>query len=587
MCGIAGILQKDGRKPARKTLDAMRRALGHRGPDGGGVHVSGNIGLVHTRLSIIDVEGGDQPLFSPAGGALVGNGEIYNYVELFAAQDGKVAHRTRSDFEPALSMLDATGPEAAADLRGMYAFAMQTASGGLIAARDPFGIKPLYVYEDDTTLAFASEPKALFAAGLNAPELDPVRRTELLNLNYVAGAATPFRGIRRFAPGEAVAFDVAGAESGRGHVPSVPPADGPPPRDEEEALARFDAAFEDSVRVHQRSDVPYGMFLSGGIDSAALLTMMARLNETPVATFTCGFSGTGVHDEREAARAVARSLGAEHTEVEFSEDDFWTLLPAIADALDDPTVDYATLPTFKLGAEARKSVKVVLSGEGGDEIFAGYGRYRYLMKPWWRGGKRPRTKGLFEGLGVLLDEDRAWAAPLDAIRREAQGDTPDKLQAAQLTDIRGWLPADLLLKLDRCLMAHGVEGRTPFLDPVVAAFGFHLPPEFKVRDNRGKWLVRQWLAKHCPAADAFGRKKGFTVPVGEWIARRGAAIGDLVARQAAVAEIAAPDAVRALFRDAGGKRGRAAWALLFYAVWHKRHIEGAALSGDASEFLSA
>ncbi len=317
------------------------------------------------------------------------------------------------------------------------------------------------------------------------------------------------------------------------------------------------------------------MFLSGGIDSSAVLAMMARLNERPVKAFTIGFSRAGAADERGAARAVAEALGAEHVEIEFREADFWCLLPEIAGAMDDPTADYAILPTYKLAAAAREAgLKVILSGEGGDELFAGYGRYRSVMRPWWVGGRMLRGRGNLDKLGVLRGDLAGWRDGVAAAELAAAQPDRTRLQVAQATDCADWLPNDLLTKLDRCLMAHGVEGRTPFLDPVLADFAFRLPDDLKVRKGLGKWLLRRWLAEHVPAAQPFARKRGFTVPVGDWIARRGAQLGPLVAAQAGVREICLPGAVEALFRDPAHRHaGFAAWTLLFYALWHRCHIE--------------
>lgn len=587
MCGIAGIVMKDGRAPDPAVLDAMDRALAHRGPDGVKILVRGAVGLVHRRLSIIDVAGGDQPLTGPRGGALVGNGEIYNYVELRRGLGNRYPFRTQSDFEPTLGPLEDDGLDAVSALRGMYCFALHRPwRDDLLLARDPFGIKPLYRVETERFAAFASEPRAFFAAGLAAPALVADRRDEFVQLQYTTGADTIFKGVRRLAPGEALRL-VGGAVAERRVTPAIPAPPADPPRNLDDALAAFDSAFADAVAVHQRSDVPYGMFLSGGVDSSAVLAMMARLNERPVLAFTCGFDDAGVADERPHARAVAAACRAEHVEIGFDRGDFWRLLPAIVEAFDEPVADYAVLPTFKLAAEAQKSVKVILSGEGGDELFAGYGRYRYLMKPWWLGGRPPRSKGIFDGLGVLRSEKRDWAAPLEAIRAAQRGDGRSPLQVAQATDIAGWLPADLLLKLDRCLMAHGVEGRTPFLDRVVAALAFHLPDALKIHADRGKWLLRQWLQRHCPASDALGRKKGFTVPVGAWIAAEGQRLAPLVARQPSVAEIARPEGVQRLFKDGAARHPRAAWMLLFYALWHRRHVEGRALPDDVFAALAA
>lgn len=598
MCGIAGIFRKDGQPADMAALRAMAQALAHRGPDGDGFFVDGPAGLAHTRLAIIDVEGGDQPLFGNGAdgpAVLIGNGEIYNYIELLAAEPAGASHRTGSDFEAVFAAGTPGQSGGTETLRGMYALAyLPSGARRLWLARDAFGIKPLYWIETDELVAFASEPRAFFAAGLIEPLLSAPGRDTLLHLNYIPGADTAFQGVRRVLPGVTAEIGPAGNRLAD-HKPPFRAQPAAPPATLDEAVASFDRIFEESVRIHQRSDVPYGMFLSGGIDSGAVLTMMARLNDDPVTAFTCGFSGTGVADERPAAAALARAVGANHVEVDFSEDDFWSLLPAIAHAFDDPTIDYAVLPTYKLAATARRHVKVVLSGEGGDEIFAGYGRYRKLLRPRLLGGREPGNDSVFNGLGVLRSAETGWAAGIDRLRHEQRARWRDPLQAAQATDIVGWLPADLLLKLDRCLMAHGVEGRTPFLDPEVAHFGFHLPRRFKVHRNRGKRVVREWLARNAPAdyvaaVDPFARKKGFTVPVGEWIARRGGAIGEAIARQDSIAEIADPAAVRALFgglgRDPSGKAGRAAWALLFFALWHRCHIEGVGPGGDAVEFLA-
>jgi asparagine synthase (glutamine-hydrolysing) len=588
MCGIAGIVMKDGSAPDPAVLAAFDRALAHRGPDGVKTLVRGAVGLVHRRLSIIDVAGGDQPLHGPRGGALVGNGEIYNFVELRRGLGNRYPFRTQSDFEPTLGPLEDEGLGAIAALRGMYTIALHRPwRDDVLLARDPFGIKPLYRLETERFAAFASEPRAFFAAGLARPDLVADRRDEFVQLQYTTGADTIFKGVRRLAPGESLRL-VGGAVAERRGQAAIPerPTEGVPDA-LEPALGAFDRAFADSVMVHQRSDVPYGMFLSGGVDSAAVLTMMARLNERPVLAFTCGFDDASVADERAEARAVARALGAEHVEIGFGREDFWRLLPAIVEAFDEPVADYAVLPTFKLAAAARSRVKVILSGEGGDELFAGYGRYRYLMKLGWLGGRPPRSKGIFDGLGVLRSEKRDWSAPLEAIRAAERRDGRSPLQVAQATDISGWLPADLLLKLDRCLMAHGVEGRTPFLDPVVAALAFHLPDRLKIAEGRGKWLLRQWLQRHCPAADALGRKKGFTVPVGAWIAAEGKRLAPLIARQPAIAEIARPAAVERLVKDGAARHPRAAWMLLFYALWHRRHVEGRALPDDVFAALAA
>ena len=582
MCGIAGLMTTDGRAPENATLDRLARALLHRGPDGEGRHVAGDVGLVQRRLAIIDLATGDQPIYGPDGTALVANAEIYNYVELKAARPS-VAWRTASDCEPPLALYKEHGADFARHLRGMYAIAIHdVAAGRLVLARDPFGIKPLYYAETPAGFAFASEPQALVVAGLVAPAIEPQRRAELLQLQYTTGRRTIFAGIQRVLPGETVIVS-AGRVVERRRLAALP-AGAPEDTAEDAALARLDSALEDSVRVHQRSDVPYGMFLSGGVDSSAVLALMARLNDRPVRAFTIGFPGTEARDERARAREVAKALGAEHVEVSFEERDFWQLLPRVAAALDDPCADYATLPTYKLAEAARASVKVVLSGEGGDELFAGYGRYRSAMRPWWQGGRAMRTRGILDGLGILREEAAGWRDGIVAAEATAAEDRT-RLQAAQAADAADWLPNDLLTKLDRCLMAHGLEGRTPFLDPAVAAAAFRLPDRMKVREGRGKWLLRRWLDPKVPAAGAFTAKRGFTVPVGEWIARQGARLGPLVAADPGVAALCRPEAVRAVFLARGKRAAFAAWTLLFYALWHRRHMMAADVSGDVFEVL--
>jgi asparagine synthase (glutamine-hydrolysing) len=578
---------RNGRAPEAHILEAFGRALAHRGPDGRGSYVRGGVGFAHTRLSIIDLEGGDQPLAGPLGGALIGNGEIYNYVELRRAQAATVKHRTQADFEPALILLEKDGLGALGNLRGMYGLAVHRPwRDDVLLARDPFGIKPLYRVETPAMFAFASEPRAFFAAGIVPPRIDPLRRDEFLELQFSHTADTIFSSIRRVMPGESLRI-VGGTVVETQKIDVLSEACDRGAADLETVIAEFDRVFADAVLLHQRSDVPYGMFLSGGIDSAAVLAMMARLNERPVLAFTCGFSGGRVPDERAAARAVAQACGAEQVMVEFGEQDFHATLPQIAAAFDEPVADYAILPTYKLGAEARKSVKTVLSGEGGDELFAGYGRYRYLLKPWWQLGRPPRISGIFDRLGVLRRRGRDWAAASEALRQSERRPERSHLQAAQAADIRGWLPHDLLLKLDRALMAHGIEGRTPFLDREMARFAFALPDRLKVARDRGKWVLRQWLARHCPAADTWGRKRGFTVPVGEWISADGARLGALVARHESIREIARPEAVTALFRHGARKHPRAAFVLLFYALWHRHHIERSDNRGSIADVLAA
>jgi asparagine synthase (glutamine-hydrolysing) len=580
MCGIAGIVAPNGQRPDPALLDRLADALGHRGPDGRGKYLKDNVGLVQTRLAIIDLEGGRQPILDDAGRAIVANGEIYNYIELKAALP-EVRFATGSDCEPPLHLYAREGLAFTRRLRGMYAIAIHDpAKKCVVLARDPFGIKPLYVAEGPWGLAFASEAQALVAAGLVAAKVDSRAVTELLQLQFTCGTDTIFEGIRRVRPGETLMVEDGRVTDSR-PLPTLL-AEGREDGDCAALLDRLDQVLMESVDVHQRADVPYGMFLSGGIDSSALLAMMARLNPRPVLAYTAGFPGTGVHDEREHARALAKAVGAEHVEVEFGEADFWSLLPQVAAAMDDPAADYATLPTFKLASRARQDVKVILAGEGGDELFGGYGRYRGAMRA-WPFTKAMRRSGTFDDLGVLRDT-KNWRTRFAEAEREARQGGRTRLQAAQATDCADWLPNDLLIKADRCLMSNAVEGRVPFLDPEVARFAFRLPDKWKVRKNTGKWLLRLWLDKALPAARPFDKKRGFTVPVGEWIAAR-PELAELVSRQPCIEAVAKPAEVANLFRHCDKKTGFACWSLLFYALWHRRHVDGVRPEGDVFECL--
>ncbi|MBF0248666.1 MAG: asparagine synthase (glutamine-hydrolyzing), partial [Alphaproteobacteria bacterium] len=408
MCGVAGLVGAHD----DALLDRFKAALAHRGPDGAGVYRNGACALAHTRLAIVDLAGGDQPFVTRRadGGevALVANGEIYNNPELRAEMPG-VDFACASDCEPPLHLYLRHGLDFSRHLRGMYAIAIWDAGAGrLVLARDPFGIKPLYYAETAKGFAFASEPRALIDAGLVDARLDPAKRDEFLQLQFTTGADLPLAGIRRVLPGETVAVE-NGRIVERRRIDALP--DGKPRAvSKAHALSELDRVLNDTVGVHQRADVPYAMFLSWGIDSSVLLAMMSRLNPDPVTAFTAGFAGP-VHDEREHARELARAERAPHVEVEFGAEDLWTMLPAIARHMDDPVADYATLPTWKLAQTARaEGFKVVLAGEGGDELFAGYGRYRAAKRLLFP--KELYRKGILDGLHVLAHDDpaRVWRA---------------------------------------------------------------------------------------------------------------------------------------------------------------------------------
>jgi len=584
MCGIAGIMATEESDLDFAKLETMQSELKHRGPDGEAIWLKDKIGLVHTRLSVIDVENGAQPLFGPSGTVLVANGEIYNYVEL-RNEMLETEFKTNSDCEPAVHYYCKYGLDFCDWLRGMYAIAIfDPGERRLVLSRDPFGIKPLYYVQSEQGFVFASEAQALLAAGFGNKKLNERTISELLQLQFTTGASAPYLGIERVLPGETIAV-VEGKIVERRRRRALP-SGGPRKLSEADALVGLEQALMDSVDVHQRSDVPYAMFLSGGVDSSVILSCMARLNDFPVTAYTIGFPGAKVADEREKAGIIAKTLGAKHIEVTFDEDDFWKLLPRVTAAMDEPAADYAILPTWKLAQTAAINHKVILSGEGGDEIFGGYGRYRSLMRPLWLAGRGPWRRGILDGLGVLRPESPGWRDGIVSNETTEGLIGRTALQVAQAVDCLDWLPNDLLTKLDRCLMAHGVEGRTPFLDPAVVNFAYCLPDNMKVRGRHGKWILRKWLDAAVPSAGAFSRKKGFTVPVGEWVAAQGKRIGQLVARQAGIVERCEPSVVEALFAASGKRERFAAWTLLFFALWHQQHVLQMPEGGDAFETLT-
>jgi asparagine synthase (glutamine-hydrolysing) len=609
VCGIAGVLgPPDDRSGAIAAREAqaveMIERLAHRGPNGIRVEAVKGSALAHARLSIIDLEGGWQPLHA-AGSTVIGNGEIYNYVELIEEFGLRDRLKTGSDFEPLLHLYALEGEAAFARLRGMYAFCLIGGDGRTWLVRDPFGIKPLYVRQEAEGVAFASERRAL---GLG--EIGRQKAVEVLTLGYgvddgglsalpkiargsvlewAGGQLEPRGSLRALPPPPAhprgsgdpglSRSPIARPNSGKGGAAAQTwiPASAGMSGSEGGWIAKLDAVLEDSVRVHQRSDVPYGLFLSGGIDSTAIATLMSRLNERPVTAFTSGFDIPEAADERGQAERVAKALNLDWRETTFTAEDFWRIAPEVAWALDDPTTDYACLPTYKLAEAAKGTLTVVLSGEGGDELFAGYGRYRRALRPKWLGGRpaEPQVDAPFlkDGGAAALARWRDAASP-------PPGLTP--LQQAQWADIATWLPNDLLLKLDRMLMAHGLEGRTPFLDREVAAFAWSLPDRLKVRGRYGKWILRKWLERACPAAEPWARKQGFTVPVARWIAPRAADLGPRIAAVQGVAEVCDVDSVRAVFADPA--HGKHWWPLLFYALWWTIHVEGAS-PAEAAERL--
>lgn len=587
MCGIGGYFLRPGAKAPEGILDRLQSALAHRGPDGTGRFVNDRAGLVHTRLSIVDLEGGAQPFVSDKTGqetgqqtVLIANGEIYNHValrnELAAEPDHPFSYRSQSDCETILALWTRHGNAGLTRLRGMYAAALYDVSADTATlVRDPFGIKPLYIAETDFGIAFASELGALRSGLRDQGNADATYGGTIVDRQFAPDSLPAFPGIRRLAPGEILTIQHGRITDSHYDSP-LDLAAGQSPAD------AFEAELSDAVETHLMADVPVGLFFSGGVDSSAILASLANHRAQTGAreallTYTVRFDQLG-DDETTAARGLAENAGADFIDVTYGKTDFRNDVGMAALACDDAAADYAILPTLALARRASSDVKVVLSGEGGDEFFAGYGRYRAGLRAF--APKFPTRPGPAVRAGILR-QDVASALKrqyeLAAVRMPGMAtrlfDRGAALAQLQRHDIEDWLPNDLLIKLDRCLMRYGVEGRTPFVDRKMSAYGFHLPHHQKIGAGGGKQLIKSWLETAMPAAKPFARKRGFTVPVGHWIAEDADQLAQLAAKQPGLAAVIRPDTVRDVFAAAGGRGGLLAWRMLFYAVWHQIHCQ--------------
>jgi asparagine synthase (glutamine-hydrolysing) len=587
MCGIAGILARHGR-PDEGALRRMGAALAHRGPDDVGVYLAGPVGLVQTRLSIIDLERGHQPMVD-GGLALAANGEIYNFVERRRELEERGRRfSTASDSETILHAYALDGVGAVTSLHGMFAFALYDgARGALLLARDRLGIKPLYYARLPDRVLFASEVKALLAIWPGERDLDPGALVQYLQNRFHTGDASLVRGIQRLPAGSVLRVD--SDLSVREHRYWSPLSVRARDLDFDQAAEEFEPLFRQVMLEHLRADVPYGLFLSGGVDSAVVLAMVSELTGRPVRTFSIGYRDAALGDELPDAAAIARRFDAQHTEIALDRDRVFRRLPHTVWATDDLLQDYAALPTSFLAEHAARELKVVLTGEGGDEAFAGYGRYRRtplqrllknLVTP---GSGGYRTRGQWRDRWVRQvfgPELRAASAARRAPFIAAWGATPrgwSHVTRCQYTDLVTWLPDDLLVKLDRVLMGWGLEGRVPFLDHRVVEFGLSLPDALKIGPRQGKLFLKRWAERRLPPEHLWRRKRGFYVPVRQWF--RGDFLDELGARlpeHPMIRRWFVPEGVAALVQEQqrGGNASRAIWGLLQLAIWHRIFIEG-------------
>jgi asparagine synthase (glutamine-hydrolysing) len=587
MCGIGGVLMKhDCADPG--LLERMAATLAHRGPDDLGMHVAGPLGMVQTRLSIIDLEHGHQPLVDGAL-ALTANGEIYNFVELRRSLEARGRRfATASDSETILHTYALDGCDGLRSLNGMFAFALFDANAReLVLARDRLGVKPLYYAHLDDRLLFASELKALLAVWPREREIDPGALLQSLQNRFNTGETSLVRGIRRLPPGTALVVD---AELKVREHRYWSPLDVRPRRlDFDEAVEEFEPLFRRVMLEHLRADVPHGLFLSSGVDSGILLAMVSELTGRPVHTFSVGYRDPAIGDELADAATIARRFEADHVEIRLDRDEVFRRLPHTVWSTDDLLHDYACLPTSFLAERAARALKVVLTGEGGDEVFAGYGRYRRTLPQRWlknmvapgSGGYRTRGEWRSDWVRDVLGPelraaDAARRAPVIAAWRATPADWTD-VTRCQLADLVTWLPDELLVKTDRVLMSFGLEGRVPFLDHRVVEFGLSLPDSLKVGGRQGKLFLKRWGERRLPPTHLWRRKRGFYVPMRGWL--HGAFLDRLAVHlpgHPAIRRWFRADAVARLLREqqSGGNMTHAIWGLVQLAIWHRIFIDG-------------
>lgn len=565
MCGIVGWVDHRAGTD-RATLAAMCGAIAHRGPDGQGTFFataqndSVEIALGHVRLAIIDLATGDQPMRSEDGRVtLVFNGEIYNYLGLRDELQGLgFTFRTSSDTEVLLQAYRAWGPDCVRRFRGMFAFALwDGAEERLVLARDPFGKKPLYLWNEGPRLVFGSEAKAILAHPRFQPRLDCQSVADYLLYRYVPGPNTLFKGVVKLDPGCFAVWQEGRFSIHRYYVPPDGVYQPPPAGDDKASVDAFAAMLDECVRLRMAADVPFGAFLSGGIDSSAIVALMSKHSNMPINTFSIGFKEAD-YSELGFARSVARQFRTNHTEIQVSADDIMTLLPKMIAFRDAPVAETADVPIYMLSAEAARTVKMVLTGEGADEILGGYPKHRFepyvqtyqaimpdILHRWLvdplaeslpYGYSRVRTLARSFGVRDAKDRMPRWFGALTRAERDraladrsivqrriderpfqvVDGQTP--LRRILYFDQTSWLPDNLLERGDRMTMAGSIEARMPFMDHELAALVNRMPDSVRIRGGEQKWILREMMRGHLPAEILDRPKNGFRVPVNLWFA---------------------------------------------------------------------
>lgn len=644
MCGVVGVVVPAGAQIERQRLERMTSTLAHRGPDGSGIWISedGRVGLGHRRLSIIDVSSaGAQPMCSATGRYLVSfNGEIYNFGVLRGELEVLgCAFRGHSDTEVILSAFEVWGVEQAlSKFAGMFALAIwDTREHALHLARDRIGIKPLYYSTDGGELVFASELRALVAWRGCLPRISGQGLTEFLRLGYVPGPISIFEGVRKLMPGMVATFCNGHLSESRAYwrlVDVVQAGANCPLTDEAAALAALDAQLRKAVASHMVSDVPLGAFLSGGIDSSMVVSLMQTQSARPVKTFSIGFN-EAAYNEAEHAAAVARHIGTEHTELYITDADARAVIPSLPDIYNEPFADTSQIPTYLISQLARRDVTVALSGDGGDELFAGYNRYVFVAEFWARlqrlpvplrhmcaavlaaprsgtwdvafrllepilprrmhlalpGQKIQKVAAILPVNSLLALHGRLvsqWVNPELVVEPGLYG-SAEALWEKLLTEIPGAAPVtqqmfwdmqtylvdDILTKVDRASMRVGLEVRVPLLDHNVVELAWRIPLRLKLRDGSGKWLLKKLLHRYVPSELVERPKMGFSVPIDAWLRGplREWAESYLSADRLRAEGFLNVQVVRQTWEEhlkGSVDRGGAIWAVLMFGAWLER-----------------
>ena len=631
MCGIAGIVATDQlHADERARLNVMRDVITHRGPDDAGTYCDDQAGLVHRRLSIVDLAAGHQPLANEDETIWIAfNGEIYNHEQIRPELEAAGhTYRTRCDTETIVHAYEQWGDACVEHFRGMFAFAIwDQPRRRLLLARDRMGIKPLYWTRRGDRLVFGSEIKAILESGLVAAEANDRAIPELLSTRYVSGEETLFKGIYRLLPGHVLTFE-------RGVVTTrqwwdVPVGTSRPEIAElsdADAVAQFRARLEEAVRTRLMADVPLGMFLSGGLDSSAIAALMAGMIDRPLQTFSVAFKQRAF-SELDYARQVATAIKADAHEIVIDDADFFGALPKLLWHEDEPLAHPSSVPLYFVSKLASEHVKVVLTGEGSDELLAGYGKYPRALANWRAGSfwnvapeplrdfvantvvprlparvaryaKRsflamPRTPEAmffdnFASIGLrrqasLLGPRLAGLATADAYSASrAYFDRPNgnssTLDRLLYTDLKTYL-VELLMKQDQMSMAASIESRVPFLDHHLVEFATALAPRMKLRGLTTKWILRESVKSILPKEILTRKKMGFPVPFSLWLRGAGAGIArdvllDSRARQRGVTDPVAVSALIEAHASGAGDAGDALWSLMNLELWYRTFVDG-------------